>query len=114
MPDSCFSIDDGKTWFAASSSNVPPFDYNGKQAVRAYVFECNGKRFVGFLERFTPEAHKLMVENKGTPQTRVYGREMKRPGDATWVKSGDYNGMGKVMDIKCPDGSSGTPEPVEP
>src|SRR5438270_819832 len=66
MPDSFFTVDDGKTWFAASTSNVPPFDYNGKQAVRAYVFQCNGKKFVGFIERFTPEAHKLMVENKGT------------------------------------------------
>jgi len=114
MPDSYFTVDDGKTFFAASSSNLPPFDYKGSQAVRAYVFECNGKRFVGFVERWQPDARKLMLEGKGTPQTRVYGWVLKRPGDATWIKSGDFPGVGRLMDVRCPDGSGGTPEPVEP
>src|SRR3954447_5588752 len=107
MPDSYFTVDDGKTFFPASSSNVPPFEYQGKEAVHAYVFECDGKRFVGFVERFTPEARKLMVAGKGTPQTRVYGRELKKPGDKTWAKSGDFAAVEKVMDIKCPNSSGG-------
>ena len=114
MPQAYYTVDDGKTFFALGSENVPPFDYKGKLAVHAYVFECGGKRFVGYVERYTPEAHKLMVENKATPATQIYGRELKRPGDTTWVKSGDIKGIAKLTDIKCPDGSSGPLEPIEP
>ena len=114
LPDSFYTTDDGKTFFKANSENVPPFDYNGKQAVTAYVFECNGKRFVGYLERYTPEARKAMLENKATPQTQIYGRELKKPGDATWVKSGDGEAIAKVLDVHPPDGISGSPEQVEP
>jgi hypothetical protein len=114
LPDAFFTVDDGKTFFTAAGENVPPFDYNGQTAVHAYVFEFNGKRFVGYLERFTPEAHQQMIEGKATPATQMYGRELKRPGDKTWVKSGDLKAVGKVIDVQCPGGGSGTPEPVEP
>src|SRR4051812_28709047 len=59
-PEDYFTTDDGKTFFAASRDNLPPFDYQGKQAVHACVFECpgTGKRFVGFLERYTVEGRK--------------------------------------------------------
>jgi hypothetical protein len=113
-PDSYFTTDDGKTFFAASGTNVPPFDYKGRTAVHAYVFESGGKRFVGYVERFTPEGHKAMVENRASPATLMYGRELKKPGSTTWVKSGDLAAMAKVTDVHSPDGNSGTPEPVEP
>jgi len=113
LPDSFYTVDDGKTFFKANSENVAPFDYDGKQAVQAYVFEANGKRFVGFLERYTPEAKKAIAEGKATPQTQVYGRELKRPGDPTWIKSGDFAAVGRVTDVRAPDGSAGL-EPVEP
>ena len=54
MPDSYFTVDDGKSFFIDSSANIPPFDYKGQQAVHAYVFECNGKRFVGYMEALSP------------------------------------------------------------
>ena len=42
-----FTIDDGKTWFSDDINKVPPFDKDGKQAVKAYVYECpGGKPFV--------------------------------------------------------------------
>ena len=44
MPDEYYTVDDGKTYFAASESNVPPFSYQGQTAVRAYVFDSNGKK----------------------------------------------------------------------
>ena len=112
-PDYYFTVDDGKTYFAASSDNYPPFDYNGQTAVGAYVFECNGKRFVGYLERFTPEARALMVAGKGTTDTMRFGRELKRPGDTTWVKSGDPVTENRITDVPSPDGQ-GTPELVMP
>jgi hypothetical protein len=114
LPDAFFSVDDGQTFFTAGGENVPPFDYQGKTAVHAVVFECGGKRFVGYLERYTPEAHQQMIDGKATPATQMYGRELKRPGDKTWVKSGDLKAVASVIDVRCPDGATGTPDPVEP
>src|SRR5688572_29694078 len=39
-----YTTNDGKTWFKDSNRKVPPFDYGGKQAVLAKVYECNGKQ----------------------------------------------------------------------
>jgi hypothetical protein len=116
LPEAYFTIDDGKTFFAFGSENFPPFEYKGKQAVRAYVFECSAKeRFVGYLERYTPEARKKMMAGKDAgPQTQIYGRELKKPGEAAWVKSGDFAAVARVTDIKCPGGHGGFPEMVEP
>ena len=61
VPDDFFTIDDGQTFFTAKSSNLPPFEYKGKLAVRAAVYECDGKRFVAYMERFTPEARVAMM-----------------------------------------------------
>jgi len=114
-PDDYFTTDDGKTFFAASRDNLPPFDYQGKEAVHAYVFECpgSGKRFVGYLERYSAEAHKKLLATKAAdPGIQMNGRELKKPGDSTWVKSSDLKAVDKVTDVRCPDGKPA--EPVEP
>src|SRR5271163_2656883 len=82
-PDYYFSDDDGKTFFAASSDSVPPFDHNGQTAVRAYVFQCGSQEFVGYLERFTPSYHDAAVAHGITPETIRFGREIKKPGEGT-------------------------------
>jgi len=115
VPDSFFSTDDGKTFFVASSENVPPFDYKGKLAVHAYVFECRGKRFVGFLERYSDSGRAAILAGKRSPETERFGRELKKPGDPIWVKSGDLATEAKVSsNIRCPDGHPDVPEAVEP
>jgi len=114
VPDAYFTIDDGKTYFTASTENVPPFDYQGKQAVRAYVFECSGTRFVGYLERYKADARQAKIEKKATPATQIYGRELKRPGEPAWVNSGDQSAVAKIVDVQTPTGMSGSPEPIEP
>ena len=113
LPDSYFTIDDGKTYFEANSANVPPFDYQGQQAVRAYVFECDGKRFVGYMERYLPDAKQAILAGKKTVATERFGREMKKPGGPKWIKSGDLAVEGKISDVRCPDGH-GTPTEIEP
>lgn len=113
-PDSYFSVNDGKTYFVASSANYPPFDHDGQQAVHAYVFQCDGKKFVGFLERFTPDAKKKLAA--GAPlsaEMMRFGREIKRPGDAKWTRTGDMATETKIENVTCPDGN-GTPEEIEP
>jgi len=113
-PDSYFTDDDGKTFFAASSTNIPPFDHNGQQAVSAYVFQCDGQKFVGYMERFTPQFHDFVVAHGRTPEANRFGRELKRPGDAKWLQSGDLEKEGELEDIHCPNGGTDTPEAVEP
>ena len=114
LPDSFYTVDDGQSFFVANSANFPPFDHEGKPAVQAHVYECGGQRFVGYLERYTPEAHKAMIENRATPQHQIYGRELKKPGEKTWVKSGDDVAADRVMTVACPHGGAHAPEPVEP
>ena len=125
--DQCFfTTDDGKTWFADRSTNIPPFDKDGKQAVRAYVFRAaDGTEFVDYLERFKPEARQVLEQansptpgQKGPDETVVRaaftdGRQVKRPGDASWTDGGDMQAAAQVRAVKCPDGSS-TGTPVEP
>src|SRR5579862_2306749 len=43
-----YSDDDGKTYFADSTSRIFPFDHNGKPAYRAYVFQGSGQPFVAY------------------------------------------------------------------
>ena len=114
LPDAYYTVDDGKTFFSANSEKVPPFDHKGQKAVRAYVYECGGERFVGYLERFNPEAHKAMTGGTATPQHQIYGRELKRPGEANWIKSGDFTAVDRLADVKCPHDGAHAPQPVEP
>lgn len=107
LPDAYFTVDDGKSYFVANTSNYPPFDYKGQPAVRAYVFaDKKGDKFVGYLERYTPEAKKITDSGKLlTPYQARFDREIKRPGEATWIKAGDMKTENKVQDVRGPDGS---------
>jgi len=60
-----FTTDEGQTYFGADASSLPPFDHDGKQAVRAHVYECNGKPFVAYVERYKPEAKKALLARAG-------------------------------------------------
>ena len=108
-----YSVDDGKTYFADDASKIPPYDYNGKTAVRALVFDCgDGKPFVGLLQRYTKEARaKLEKAQSGQPgdllmeDIEITGLEVKKPGtgDTGWVRQTDPR-AGAVSRVTCPDG----------
>src|SRR6187549_127395 len=53
-----YTTDDGATTFTAPANLTPPFDHDGKQAVRAIMFSSDGgkTRFVGYLERYSAAA----------------------------------------------------------
>jgi hypothetical protein len=99
--DAFFSIDDGKTFFAAPSENLPPFPSGGGTAVAARVFTIDGGKtqFVGYLERYTEagkvRARELMAlaaagkKSPGIDDVLNANTEIKRPGDAQWTKSND-------------------------
>lgn len=108
-----FSDDDGVTYFADDAKKIPPFDHNGKEAVRAQVFDCgDGKPFVGLLQRYTKEAKaKLEKSQSGKPgetimeDLEITGLEIKKPktGDKGWVRQTDPR-AGKTSSVTCPDG----------
>jgi hypothetical protein len=119
-----FTFDDGKTWFVDSSKRIPPFEYNGKTAVRAYVFSKGGNNFVGYLERFTPAAKEEMEATvaAATPGPHpppfsaptlfsVTGRELKRPGDTVWVSASN---VAKATEICSVHSYGASVTPVQP
>src|SRR5689334_2706520 len=53
----CFSDDDGKTFFRDDATKLPPFEHNGKQAVRAIL--DGGQEKVIYLERYTLAGKQL-------------------------------------------------------
>ena len=119
-----FTVDDGKTWFIDAASQLAPFQHDGKEAVRAYVIECNGKRFVNHLERYTPDGKQAMLRLRdivkhGPPPGQLVaaaqqrGREVKRPGDTTWTATNAPT-ADAIVALKCPDGASGEPTVVFP
>lgn len=104
-----FTSDDGKSWFVDSAAKIPPFTKDGKDAVLAYVYSCNGKPFVAYMKRFTPEAKRKLEEansNKSKPQMAVAdvvqftGIEVKAPGGKDWYKQTDERAI-KVMQPQC-------------
>ena len=118
-----YTIDDGQTWFKDSNRKVPPFDHGGKEAVFAMVYECHGKKFVGYLKRYKPEAKRKLEEyraaedaGKPTDGINIMGTdwqlEFKRPGEKTW-QSG-LESRAQITDVKCPHGTKEDPLIVYP
>ena len=109
-----FSDDDGKTFFEDDRTKVPPFDHNGKTAYRARLFTCDGgkTKFVGWLERYTPEGKKIMEDTiKRAAGEAVLiedqtGLQLKKPGtgEKGWVSASDP-AMIRVREVNCPDGN---------
>jgi hypothetical protein len=124
--DVYFTTDDGQTFFAGDGRKFPPFEIDGKTAYRAHVFECKGKRVVGYMSRYTPEALKLFEEARaaraaGKPPANVAklatigttGMEVKRPGPTgQWVRQGDIAKATQIRSFKCADGTA--PDEVFP
>jgi len=123
--DTYFTTDEGQTFFVDSGTKLPPFEVDGKTAVRAHVFNCGGKLVVGYISRYTAETLKAIEDAKaaraqGKPPPNVHllagmgttGLELKRPGDKTWTKQADVTRATKIRVFRCPDGS--TPGEVSP
>ena len=122
-----YSVDDGATYFEAPADLVPPFEHNGKTAVRAAVFTCDGgkTKFVGYLERY-PATAKQKIEaarqalksgdqNVGPPAAAFAQVEVKKPGaGGKWVARSAGAAAAEIVHVRPPPGAAGTPEPVSP
>ena len=122
-----FSDDDGQSWFADSRSKSPPFEHNGKQAYRAYVYTCDGgkTKFAAYLERFTAAGKAALDRNRTAarqnepPQAGVLEHvmmtemEVKKPGPGEWIRVSDPRATA-IRTPTCPDGSRKNLQPVFP
>src|SRR5438874_1930788 len=65
-----YTTDDGKTWFADDADKIYPFDHDGKQAFRAYVFKCNhdAPPFVVALGRINEAGRTKLAEFRAKPR----------------------------------------------
>ena len=120
-----FTTDDGRTWFKDDVRKLPPFEHNGKQACRCYLYTTDGGKTtsVSHLERYTAEAKKIMdrlQQSGGQPdsasvQILVRGQEVKRPGapDSDWINKSDPRSA--AITVQQGPGISGAERvPVEP
>jgi hypothetical protein len=109
-----FSIDDGKNYFSDSVKKLPPFQKDGKEAFRAYVFKgADGKPFVSCLVRFTPDTKKQLeaihAQNPEKPNTfminhlEMDGMEVRAPGQTNWIKKSDPRSA-ELLNPRLPNG----------
>jgi hypothetical protein len=123
-----FSTDDGQTYFEGPNDKVPPFEHEGRTAVRALVFRCGKTEWVGFLEQYNREAKQALEAaareaTKANPDPAVLqkaghlgrsGIEIKKPGEKTWHGSSTPPAVAAKA-IQCPEGdASHVPTPVRP
>ncbi len=112
-PGAHYSNDDGASYFSDAPDRVTPSDRNGKPAVRPRVSQNDGKPFVGYLERQTPQAGALItrVKNRkpGDPSPTpaemgivMSGREFKKPGEPSWIPLGKGELVRKITSITAP------------
>jgi hypothetical protein len=94
-----FTVDEGKTLFVAASSSKTPFQQDGKIAVRAHVFSCDGGKtnFVGYLSKNSAIAGEDLI---------------RRPGEERWFPISSP-GAAVMMAVKCPGKETGGGTPVE-
>jgi hypothetical protein len=119
-----FTSDDGNSFFTDSIDLVPPVQINGKEAVRAYVYENEKGKFVGYMMRYTPTAkaaiERFVADSKTEafkkappasygPSVAAYkdGPEYKRPGDSTWESKPKWLNGQPPLRMKGKDGSEG-------
>jgi hypothetical protein len=121
-----YSDDDGKTYFVDSVKKAAPFNHNGKEAVRAYLFRCGSTTFVGLLGRNTkvavsrPDAADLGADYKLIAVAIVVGSppifEIKKPGSAKWtpITNGGNDPWHQELLVQCPGGGSDIPIVISP
>ena len=107
---SFFTVDDGKSWFADSSSKLPPFDHGGAQAVRCYVFKNSSGDFAGLLEKYSDDTRARLIQMaEHVPPIPVRDPPpvmVKKPGDKDWTNMApEREGMMLMHNFANPDGS---------
>jgi hypothetical protein len=109
-----FTVDDGASYFEDDATHVPPFQHDGKEAVRAHVYRCGetGRAFVGWMEKYSPQTKDKIDKFWQDPANRTKfppeyggerGHEYRKVGSALWRPwSNEVFTLGQY---RCPDGT---------
>jgi hypothetical protein len=104
-----FTTDDGQTWFADSSSKLPPFDHKGAMAVRCFVFKGHNGKFAGLLEKYSDDVRADLVRKaQQVPPVPVRDPPpimVKKPGAKGWKSIAPDQEASLLMHITGSDGS---------
>lgn len=117
-----FTTDDGATWFEDDATKIPPFDHDGKSAVLAHVYSCDGgkTRFVGYLERINPAMKQAFEEARASGDVNELMAqqmtEVQKPGDGgtAWVQMQREMAHPDITDVKNPAGQGPAPREIIP
>jgi hypothetical protein len=120
-----YTVDDGTTRFADDAERIPPFDHDGKQAVRLHLFSCDGGKttFIAYLQKIPEETFAKFRERGVDPLTvdddELAGENgwlVKRPGaNNPWINSRDGGeAYRELMTVRCPDGRTDVAREVFP
>lgn len=101
-----YTIDDGQTWFADSSSKLPPFDHDGGHAVRCYVFKGVNGKFAGLLQEYDDETREQLARRADQIPPRDATVLVKKPGEKEWIKMGLNQQAMILMHVTGPDGTA--------
>lgn len=120
-----YTVDDRQTWFIDSVYKTPPFERDGKIAVRAmvYSYDDGRRQFCPIVEQYTPEMKKSLDDaiaqayryEKPLSSISLFnsletagGIEVKLSGPGhDWVRRSDLPEAAKIFaSIKAPDGSA--------
>jgi hypothetical protein len=125
VAEAFFSADDGQHWFKDDRNKIPPWQ-DSKEVDRAYVFDCDGNVFVGYLERLTSAGKEVAESYLGHhPSTGIPEKweemniqpediEVKKPGEKNkWIARNDPK-VDAVLKVKCPGNPKGEPKLVVP
>lgn len=107
-----YTTDDGQSTFIDDFFKPYPFEHDGRQAFRAYVYQTDkGDRFVGYIERYSDEGVKqltaLLAHDGVSDQTRsaidqirMQYAEVKKANDpkAHWVPAASR----QAQDVESP------------
>lgn len=114
-----YTTDDGATKFVDDAAKLCPYQKDGKDAVRCYVYSCDDKStsFVAYLERLTQATKKkiedarAVAKNPNQPPTvdtdflEAEGTEVKKPGSGKWIRRNSAEGA-KITSVTCPNGNN--------
>jgi hypothetical protein len=112
LANAYFTIDDGATYFKESLTKIPPFDHDGKEAVRAFVVSGDGgaHRWVAYLGKYSPET-KQAIESDA-PRADPHNMLVKAPGSTQWTPMASAD-LSKLLALP-PGMGDGPIEPVLP
>jgi len=114
------SCDDGATFETDSIKQFPPYTSDGKDYVRAFVFNDGSKQFVGYLMKFSDDTRQRLMTAQDKLGAAVVNCDstgkgcevfVKRPGEHDWSPLSSPKGL-EIESIK--DGLETALQPLTP